>query len=183
MEFAITSLKKTGRPESDFPPADTWMFFTEQWGITLDEYIDWANLGVAEQKIFWKGPQIENALWGVSELYRLGYYIKFITARGGGKPEPTEQCRRATKYWLDSNGFPYDEVIVSYDKTSYDYDILIDDSPGNYESCVADGKNILVFDQAWNRHLTDAPRAMDWIEVVKYITTHYPLKASVRETV
>lgn len=176
-------MEKTGRPATDFPAANTWWFFIEQWGMTMEEYIDWANQGLYENKIFWRGEQIQDALWGVSELYRQGYYIKFITARGGGKPEPTKVCEKATYFWLESNGFPYDEVIVSYDKSSYSYDLLIDDSPSNYETCVKDGKHVLVFDQAWNRHLTDAPRAIGWREVIEYVNTNYPLEQSVREVV
>lgn len=170
-------IKKTGRPITDFPDASTWWFFIEQWGMTLEEYIEWANEGLFENEIFWRGDQIENALWGVSELYKMGYYIKFITARGGGKPDITNKCEQATYYWLNNNGFPYDEVVVSYDKFAYKYDLLIDDSPSNYEACTAAGLNVLVFDQAWNRHLEDAPRAKDWIQVVEYVKENFPLKS------
>lgn len=173
---------KTGKPRSAFPPEVTWWFFLNEWEMTMDEYIHWTTIGINENEIFWRGPEIPDALWGVQELYRAGYYIKFITARGSRKPDIAKKCEQATLFWLNSHGFPYDEVIVSSDKTNYEFDLLIDDSPTNQAECVASNRNVLIFEQPYNQDVV-GPRAKNWFEVVQYVKEKFPIEQSIREVV
>jgi uncharacterized HAD superfamily protein len=158
----------TGRPLEEMSiEANTWLFFDDQWGYSIEEYLAFIDQGVHDKEIFWRGEVYDNALWGVSELYRSGFEIVFITARG--YHGLVDQCKMATEYWLNSHGFPYHELIIDSDKTKYDLDILIDDAPEHFFLRSQAGLDTLIYDQSWNRDLHDSPRAIGWIEVVDFV--------------
>ena len=44
-------------------------------------------------------------------------------------------------------------------------DAYIDDAPHNITALRQLGNTVIVFDQPYNRHITEGPRATDWTEV------------------
>jgi 5'(3')-deoxyribonucleotidase len=159
--------EKTGKPLSEMPPADTWDFFEDQWGISADEYIQFVTDGVRDRVVFWEGPVEEKCKEVVHTLRTLGHEVVFITARRFKGIESL--CEMATKYWLDSNQIEYDEIIISNDKTGHNLDILLDDSPAQIESMVLHGGKALVFDQPWNQNLLFVDRVYGWVDFMFYI--------------
>lgn len=170
--------KLTGRPASDFPDAESWSFYKEQWGLTSAEYIDILVQGVNAKEVFWRGNRVPGSLEAVTQLYREGYEIVIITAReyDGILTHP----RFATEHWLGINGYPYHELIVSHDKTKAEYnlDILIDDSPTNLENHGAAGLRAVAFDQRWNHLLKDHERCIGWPGVIEFVHENFPLNVA-----
>lgn len=171
-------MKVTGRPASDFPDAESWSFYKEQWGLTSPQYIAHLVDAVNAKELFWRGDRVEGSLEAVQQLYREDYEIVFITAREyeGIITHP----RHATEYWLGINGYPYHELIVTHDKTKAEYnlDILIDDSPGNLEAHGAAELRALAFDQRWNHILKDHERAIGWPAVIDFVHENFPLSVA-----
>lgn len=161
--------KKKNKDVSELPMADTWFFFEEQWDMSLDEYLMYIDTGVRDKEIFWRGDPIPDSLYGVSELYRQGHDIVLITARGSDLGQGDDMYRHATEYWVNSQGFPYHELILDHDKTKYDLDLLIDDSGLNALSRKEKGLDTLIFSQPWNLSYQADYRVENWIEAVEFV--------------
>ena len=61
--------------------------------------------------------------------------------------------------WLEHNGIKYNEYVAvpdGRDKANLDYDVFIDDSPHNATRMVTKGRNVLLYDQPWNKSIKDA---------------------------
>lgn len=168
---------ETKQTPDKFPPAESWEFFVDQWGLTYEDYAGFISRGIANQKIFWQGTPIPGAIAGVTALFKAGYTINFITARGGFADRT--RCQWATASWLDEWGFPYHDIIYSEVKTLSEIDVLLDDAPQNYLDRINKGMKAVVFDQPWNRHLTDAVRVNGWSEAVQYFVKEFPVSSCV----
>jgi 5'(3')-deoxyribonucleotidase len=73
---------------------------------------------------------------------------------------------------------PYDELItVGHDDTKIAHlvDVLFDDAPHHVENAIAEGQNAVIFDQAWNRHLS-YPRVYGWKGIREYIDENFPVR-------
>ncbi|MFQ6011333.1 MAG: hypothetical protein ACE5KG_04085 [Nitrososphaerales archaeon] len=82
----------------------------------------------------------------VRELTKLGK-VSIVTAR-------TATSISNVKEWLKDQLILYDDmVVVEYGplKGSLDFDVFIDDSPLNAKSISESGKQVLLYDQPWNR--------------------------------
>lgn len=162
---------KTGKPLEEMPPATTWDFFEDQWGITADEYVEFVVQGVKDKVIFWTGEIEQDVVKAVESLRNLGHEIVFITARKFKGIE--DLCVLATEYWLNSNGVYYDEVIVSNDKTGHNLDILLDDSPAQIQNQVVHGGHAVVFNQPWNADMPHRERVYSWKDFVLYVASTF----------
>ena len=87
----------------------------------------------------------------VNRLHSVGA-VDIVTARD----------QESTKYvinWLEYNGIKYNEYVAvpdGRDKANLDYDVFIDDSPHNATRMVTKGRNVLLYDQPWNKSIKDA---------------------------
>ncbi len=79
--------------------------------------------------------------------------------------------------WLEHNGIEYDEyvsVTVGKDKANLAYDIFIDDSPVNALSIASMDKYVLLYDQPWNKHVSNDSKIVrikslkDAIEILQF---------------
>jgi hypothetical protein len=100
----------------------------------------------------WKEvPTMEESIAeAVDKLHSIGA-VDIVTARD----------QESTKYvinWLEHNGIKYKEYVAvddGRDKADLDYDIFIDDSPHNAVRMVKKGRNVLLYDQPWNKSIED----------------------------
>jgi 5'(3')-deoxyribonucleotidase len=135
--FAQNDFGVTLRREVDF---DTW---DKSIGHKLgfdnhEDYLTWA----------WKNPDIhreampvEGAVETVRQIY-LGYTcITILTA---------SYFPDLVADWLDKHGFPYDKIIFDSDKSKYDFDVLVDDSPSTLKKLSDMGKPVVRFRWPWN---------------------------------
>jgi hypothetical protein len=163
--------ESSGKPLEEMPEAQVWDFFEEQWGINANRYIKFVVDGVLDGKIFWQGKIYPGCLEVIRTLKQMGHEIIFITARKFHTIEAI--CALATISWIEQNNLPYDKIIVSNDKTGYDLDLLIDDSPNQIENHVLHGEHAVIFDQPWNQDIKYCDRVYGWNDVLKYVENYF----------
>lgn len=164
---------ETGKPLEEMPDAETWNFFTDQWGLTFQEYKDLTISGIDAGVIFAKGKPIPGAIEAIHSLSH-DYEIILVTSRSGFGLR-YEQCRENTLKWLADNKVWFDGVIFAEDKTNRGIDILLDDAPHQVGNAVAVDERVVVFDQPWNRHVEHQDRVMDWEDFELYIRNRFPV--------
>lgn len=139
----------------------SWDFI--EWGFQPDEYSLYHRIAVMEHDMFRTMPLVPgaaDALWRLSDA---GIWIRIITHRlyiNWGH----EKAVGDTAAWLDAHRIPYRDLCFLGAKPEVEADAYIDDAPHNIEQLRAQGKTVITFDQFYNRHLTDGPRATSWEE-------------------
>ncbi len=139
----------------------SWDFI--EWGFKPDEYSLYHRIAVMEHDMFRTMalvPGAADALWRLSDA---GIWIRIITHRlyvNWGH----EKAVGDTAAWLDAHRIPYRDLCFLGAKPEVEADAYIDDAPHNIEQLRAQGKTVITYDQFYNRHLTDGPRATSWDE-------------------
>jgi len=142
----------------------------EHYGITEEEFDYYFEEGVEAGYIFCQGDPLPGSLETINKLFWAGHSIHFLTARTIGT-----KFAHNTLDWLHQHGFMYDSITFSYDKTIMDLDIVIDDHERNYKRITAAGKNAVLLDQPWNRHVKDAERT-SWEEMGGYLVDGFGIQ-------
>lgn len=151
------------------PEVKQWNFPVEQWGLTVERFIELMADGANEGFLWWEGQPEFGAREVLLKLRDLGHKIIFVTDRA---PKGGEwQAKVATITWLHDHGFEYDGLFVVRDKTGLGLDLLIDDGPHNIERADAAGEMAVVFDRPWNRDV-ETGRVYSWSDVQTWVT-HY----------
>ena len=70
-------------------------------------------------------------------------------------------CPMLVTPWLRRWGIPFDRAILTNDKASVEWDLLIDDNPFTLESLQASGRRVLRHRLPWNEHLVEV-EGMRW---------------------
>lgn len=142
----------------DMPPAKTWEFFSDQWGMTFEQFWHHASKGVDEGYIFKTGAPIFGAKETLERLASKGHTIHLVTDRSFGKNSIPN-----TVWWLEENGIPYDSLTVGADKTVINTDLFLDDRDKNYLDALEVGNTTpVLFSRPWNDHVENALRIGGW---------------------
>ena len=160
------------RPLSSMPDAETWNFFTDQWGLTIEVYKKYTLAGIDAGVIFGEGQAIPGAKEAIDSLSH-DYEIILVTSRSGFG-ERYDKCRENTLKWLAENQIWFDGLIFAEDKTNRGIDLLLDDAPHQVGNAVAVDERVVVFDQPWNRHVEHQDRVMDWEDFELYVRHRFP---------
>jgi len=133
-------------------------------------------------------PAIKGAIGGIEQLHRDGHYLELVTVKD-------DWARSVVWSWLARWKPKFDSVTIVKDHEGSKSDhteaeLLIDDAPHFIERWQAAGRQVIVFDQPWNRHQRDClwvkgddsscvcellnkkygpPRANNWGEVIRLI--------------
>ena len=145
--------------------------------LTLDVSWDYGEWGIADRDEFLQlhGLAVTNGLFlgmeameGVSEaLWHLSdndVWNRIITHRLGLKGSH-QLIAGDTLAWLEREDIPYRDLCFLGDKPQVDADVYVEDAPHNVENLKRQGKDVIIFDQPYNRHI-DGFRAHNWSEVV-----------------
>ena len=148
-------------PET-LPLERSWDF--HEWGLGPDEYAHYHRIAVMEYDMFATMPVMPGAAEALWRLSDAGIWIRIITHRlyvhwGHAK------AISDTAAWLDLHRIPYRDLCFLGAKPQVEADAYIDDAVHNVEALRAAGNTVIVFDQPYNRELTDGPRAHSWEEV------------------
>ncbi len=160
----VVAADKGVDPDS-LPFPQVWGY--EHWGLDTAEFTRLHRLAVADKRMFRHLPAIEGCaetLWRLSDM---GIWIRIITHRlyvNWGHIEATTD----TVAWLDDNRIPYRDLCFLGAKPQVEADAYIDDAPHNIEALAAQGNQVIIFDQPYNRGL-DGLRAKDWGEVEELV--------------
>jgi len=148
-------------PEA-LPLERSWDF--HEWGFEPDEYDRMHKMAVTEYDMIRTMAVIDgaaDALWRLSDA---GVWIRIITHRLYVN-WAHERAVGDTAAWLDEHKIPYRDLCFLGAKPEVQADAYIDDAPHNIVALRNLGNTVIVFDQPYNRHITDGPRANDWTEV------------------
>lgn len=154
-----------GVDPASLPEQTTWNF--HEWGLDDEGFLEMHRRGVLEHRMFRDMPVIEgcaDALWRLSDA---GVWIRLITHRlyaNWGHAVAVGD----TVAWLDASGIPYRDLCFLGNKPQVEAHVYVDDAPHNVEALRAEGNEVIVFDQLYNRGL-EGPRARGWHEVEKLV--------------
>jgi hypothetical protein len=122
------------------------------WGITQlerEELIEAVAESHSDENIEGAEPY-EGAVEAVRRWHDEGHWIHVTSHRREG-------CAPATRRWLESTGFPYDDLHCSFDKISrcveLGIDVLVDDSPVNIRAAREHGMLAATLIHPWNAEL------------------------------
>ena len=107
---------------------------------------------------------VAEALWRLSDA---GVWIRLITHRlyaNWGHAVAVAD----TVEWLDAAGIPYRDLCFLGQKPQVEADAYIDDAPHNIEALRAEGNEVIVFDQPYNRAVTGR-RARTWDDAERLV--------------
>ena len=74
-------------------------------------------------------------------------------------------CPMLVQPWLRRWGIPFDKVIVTQDKASVPWDLLIDDNPSTLVKLAAEGRQVLRHRLPWNEYLVDV-EGVQWLPIL-----------------
>ncbi len=154
--------ERRGVDPETLPLERSWDF--HEWGFAPDEYERLHKLAVTDYDMILTMPVIEgaaDALWRLSDA---GIWIRIITHRLYVN-WAHERAVGDTAAWLDKHKIPYRDLCFLGAKPEVQADAYVDDAAHNIEALRALGNTVIVFDQPYNRHIVDGPRAANWTEV------------------
>jgi len=154
--------ERRGVDPETLPLERSWDF--HEWGFEPGEYERLHKLAVTDYDMILTMPVIEgaaDALWRLSDA---GIWIRIITHRLYVN-WAHERAVGDTAAWLDQHKIPYRDLCFLGAKPEVQADAYIDDAPHNIEALRGLGNTVIIFEQPYNRHLTEGPRARDWAEV------------------
>ncbi len=103
----------------------------------------------ADAGFLFNGNVRSSAQYAVQMTYVDGHTNVMITDRQFGKTPEVSHNR--TFDWIIGNGFHFDEVHFSADKTIVPCDTFVEDKIENYEALEAAGTMVWLIDRPWNR--------------------------------
>jgi hypothetical protein len=124
-----------------------WDFWKD---LGYDKYMFYEDLSRCWSR-WTEVPPMERDIGSATEKLMSVGTVDIVTARDAASTKYVKQ-------WLEHNGIRYNNyvaVLRGRDKADLDYDIFIDDSPHNVARIVSNGKNVLLYDQPWNRDVAD----------------------------
>lgn len=176
--LALAAIAHTGRPATDFPPAQTWNFFKHEWGMTLEQYLELVDIGVANYGLIHKGSPYDDSIEGVHALLDLGVEVHIATDMGTeGDPKGHRAARTA---WLNacSSRIAGLDVTFTPDKAGVATMFLergnvvyaLEDKVENYRALNAAGAICYLINRNWNRHAFNARRVdtvLEFADIVR----------------
>jgi phosphoglycolate phosphatase-like HAD superfamily hydrolase len=175
--LADVAARHLGRPLSDFPPAQVWNFFSDQWGMTLQEYLALVDIGVERYDFIRIGDPFDGAIEGINQLLDLGVEVHIATDMGeDGDPKGH---RRARLEWLTGQGFDLNTLPVTFTPDKHEvaleylaqgYQVFaLEDKVANYHLLNEAGATCYLLNQNWNRHEPSAHRVSTVLEFAEAV--------------
>ncbi len=165
LAFREVAAEELGVPAHELPLERSWDF--REWGFVEGDYERVHLRAVLEKRILRSLPVIEgaaDALWRMSDA---GIWIRIITHRLYVNWSHAVAITD-TVDWLDTARIPYRDLCFLGAKPEVEADAYIDDGPHNIVALRAQGNDVIVFDQPYNRDLS-GPRARSWAEVEELV--------------
>jgi 5'-nucleotidase len=163
--FRAVAADHLGVAEDDLPLERSWDF--REWGLGPGDYERIHRIAVLDRRILRDLPVIDGAAEALWRLSDAGVWIRIITHRlYVNWSHATAVTDTVT--WLDQARIPYRDICFLGAKPEVEADAYIDDAPHNVEALRANGNEVIVFDQPYNRDLP-GPRARSWPEVEELV--------------
>jgi len=151
------------------PPPTDWDL-TKDWDMTQEELREWFSRAT-KAGLYRNLDVVDGAPEMLWKLQDAGVHIRIITHRLYMKAHHDIIVSDTAK-WLQKVNIPYWDLCMIGEKFDVGADVYIDDGPHVIESLRRAGKQVIVFDRAYNRHL-GGPRVRSWDEVGRFFTNVY----------
>jgi 5'-nucleotidase len=154
-----------GVDPATLPTQVSWNFY--EWGLDDESFLEIHRKAVLDHRMFASMPVIEGAAEALWRLSDAGVWIRLITHRlyaNWGHAVAVGD----TVAWLDAAGIPYRDLCFLGQKPQVEADAYIDDAPHNIEGLRAEGNEVIVFDQPYNRAVPGR-RARTWDEAERHV--------------
>jgi 5'-nucleotidase len=154
-----------GVDPASLPTQVSWNFY--EWGLDDESFLEVHRRAVLEHRMFATMPVIDGAAEALWRLSDAGVWIRLITHRlyaNWGHAVAVGD----TVSWLDHAGIPYRDLCFLGQKPQVEADAYIDDAPHNIEALRAEGNEVIVFDQPYNRHV-EGRRARSWDDAERHV--------------
>ena len=151
------------------------------WKLTLDVSWDYTEWGINSREeflalhsdavaggLFRNMPAMEGASEALWHLSDNDVWNRIITHRLGSMKGSQARVARDTVDWLDEKDIPYRDLCFVGDKPQVGADVYLDDAPTHIGDLQAQGKEVIIFDQPYNRHI-EGFRARNCAEVVEIL--------------
>jgi 5'-nucleotidase len=165
LAFRGVAAEQLGVPVDALPLERSWDF--HEWGFGPGDYERIHRIAILERRILRDLAVIDgaaDALWRLSDA---GVWIRVITHRLYVNWSHATAVTD-TVAWLDAARIPYRDICFLGAKPEVEADAYIDDGPHNIEALRANGNDVIVYDQPYNRHLP-GPRATSWSDVEEIV--------------
>ena len=161
--------------DRNLPRVVDWNFYSVQWGLSVDEFLDLYASAVNYFDLFSRGTPLPGSLMLWQELQERGHHLHVVTDRS--PRGAAAKARAQTLKWLGAWGLAPDSVQFSADKTvikkvsKTGFNIAIDDRWENVRDLRE--ANVLAYclRQPWNdnRDLPYVESLTQFIEKVDYL--------------
>jgi len=154
-----------GIDPASLPTQVSWNFY--EWGLDDTSFLEIHRRAVLDHRMFASMPVIAGAAEALWRLSDAGVWIRLITHRlyaNWGHAVAVGD----TVAWLDAAGIPYRDLCFLGQKPQVEADAYIDDAPHNIEALRAEGNEVIVFDQPYNRDVAGR-RARTWDDVERHV--------------
>jgi 5'(3')-deoxyribonucleotidase len=160
-------LRESGiNPDGELADATRWEFY-EDWGYTLDEFLEHCHAGVDAGYVFRHGRPYANTREAFDVIRAAGHTIHIVTDRSFGTVGGASQA--ATSEWLRAYGLSYDSLTFTADKTVVRLDTMVDDKLANYDALEAAGVAVYLLTRPWNKQEDDRHRVLDLLHYAEVI--------------
>ena len=150
-------LVATGRSDCTVANAAPHWDFFKGWGMSVGEFMEAYRESVDCEFMFINGEPYPGAVESSAILANAGHSIHVVTDRSVGSKRGASSI--LTAKWLAENGFIFDSLTFTSDKTSVHTDAFVDDRAENYLALKAAGVNAYLLTRPWNKHVPNAKRA------------------------
>lgn len=113
----------------------------------------------------------DGALDALRRLSLAGVQIDVITSRDVGAAYEAD-----TEHWLAACALPHRSLTFASDKSTVRADVYVDDSPSVIAALRRAGREVIAFDQPYNRHVA-GPRACNWAGLETMVMRRYRMWA------
>lgn len=153
----------TGRPLNELGPATAWHFYRDDWGYTVEEFLDMLTAGVRAGAIFGQGAPLRGSAEALRRFHAAGHHLTVVTNRDLPGID-LDHTTHLTRRWLETWQLPIDDLVISADKTvASDVDLFLEDSIDNYDAIARHGGIVpILFNRPWNRDNGERRRVWTW---------------------
>lgn len=161
------SMKLLGLPPEKFADPTHYSLVDSGWPFKTEQEFREAHGWAVEQGLYSGLEAIEGAPEALQEVSEAGAHIHIITSRFV-LPHQHRMVMSQTVDNLDALNIPFRGISFESDKSTILADLYIDDAPHNIISLREINREVLTFDDLYNRGIP-GPRAVNWDEAKAYI--------------
>jgi 5'(3')-deoxyribonucleotidase len=154
-----------------FPEPDSYSY--SNWQGIGEQFLDYHAQAVA-LGLYKSIPVVEGASEALWKLSDEGHHIRVVTSRFV-KSGQHGLVISQTGLWLDKHDIPYRDIMFVKNKADVYADVFLDDAPENILSLRNAGREVVIFDQPYNRDLPGL-RVHNWEEAYQLISQYPPVE-------